>query len=102
MRNIHASVFHLLFLGIRLGFVIVIITFYSPSCLVRETAKRPFGLRVKLPPVYQTPCRLHTVPLISERQAKKLEIPVFIVFGLTRPGIEFEFGFATEQAHDRA
>ena len=54
-----------------LSFVIVI-TFYSPSCLGQETAKGPFGLRVKLPPVYHTRQRLHTVPLIAERQAGKL------------------------------
>ena len=27
---------------------------YLPSCLGQETAKGPFGLRVKLPPVYHT------------------------------------------------
>ena len=27
----------------------IAITFYSPSCLGQETAKGPFGLRVKLP-----------------------------------------------------
>ena len=43
------------------------------------------------PPVYHTRRKLHTVPLIAERQAGKLWIPVFIVFGLTRPGIEPEF-----------
>ena len=67
--------------------------FYSPSCFGQETAKGPFGLRVKLPPappVYRTRRRLHTVPLIAERQAGKLWIPIFIVFGLTRPGIERE------------
>ena len=42
------------------------------------------------PPVYHTRRRLHTVPLIAERQAGKLWIPLFIVFGLTRPGIEPE------------
>ena len=31
-----------------------------------------FGLRVKPPPVYHTRWRLHTVPLIAERQAGKL------------------------------
>ena len=36
-------------LGILLVIVIVI-TFYSPSCLGQETAKGPFGLRVNLPP----------------------------------------------------
>ena len=38
--------------------------------------------------VYHTRWKLHTVPLIAERQAGKLWIPMFIVFGLTRPGIE--------------
>ena len=42
------------------------------------------------PPVYHTRRRLHTVPLIAEHQAGKLWIPIFIVFGLTRPGIEPE------------
>ena len=42
------------------------------------------------PPVYHTRRRLHTVPLIAERQAEKLWIPIFIVFGLTRPEIEPE------------
>ena len=28
--------------------------FYSYSCLARETAKGPLGLRVKLPPVHRT------------------------------------------------
>ena len=30
--------------------ILIVITFYSPSCLGQETAKGPFGLRVKLPP----------------------------------------------------
>ena len=42
------------------------------------------------PPVYHTRRKLHTVPLIAEREAGKLWIPIFIVFGLTRPGIEPE------------
>ena len=49
-----------------------VITFYSPSCLGQETAKGPFGLRVKLPPAYHTRRRLHTVPFNAERQAGKL------------------------------
>ena len=32
--------------------VVIVITFYSPSCLGQETAKGPFGLRVKLPPAH--------------------------------------------------
>ena len=31
---------------------LIVITFYSPSCLGLETAKGPFGLRVKLLPTY--------------------------------------------------
>ena len=33
---------------------LTVITFYSPSCLGLEIAKGPFGLRVKLPPMYTT------------------------------------------------
>ena len=74
---------------------IIVITFYSPSCLGQETAKGPFSLRVKLPPVqcppvYHTRRRLHTVPLIAKCQVRKLRIPILIAFGLTRPGIEPE------------
>ena len=32
--------------------ILIVITFYSPSCLGQETAKGPFGLRVKLPPAH--------------------------------------------------
>ena len=42
------------------------------------------------PSVYHTRWRLHTVPFNAERQAGELWIPIFIVFGLTRPGIEPE------------
>ena len=31
---------------------VIVITFYSPSCLGQETAKGPFGLPVKLPPAH--------------------------------------------------
>ena len=34
--------------------------------------------------------RLHTFPLIAERKAEKLWIPIFIVFGSNRPRIEPE------------
>ena len=70
--------------------IVIVITFYSPSFLGLETEKEPFGLRVKSPPVYHSRWRLHTVALIAERQAGKLCIPIFIVFGLTRLGIEPE------------
>ena len=32
--------------------IVIVITFYSPSCLGQETAKGPFGLRVKLRPAH--------------------------------------------------
>ena len=32
--------------------LVSVITFYLPSCLGQETAKGPFGLRVKLPPAH--------------------------------------------------
>ena len=73
----------------KVAFVIVI-TFYSPSCLGQETAKGLFGLRVELPPVDLALRKLHAVPLIAERKAAKLWIPIFIVSGLTRPRIKPE------------
>ena len=48
---------------------------YSPSCLDQETAKGPFGLRVKLPAAHlsTTHCGGFTLFLfIAERQAWKL------------------------------
>ena len=32
--------------------IVIVITFYSPTCLGQETAKGPFGLLVKLPPAH--------------------------------------------------
>ena len=55
-----------------------------------EVTFRSSSQAAACPPVYHTRWRLHTVPLIAERQAGKLWIPIFIVFGLTRPGIEPE------------
>ena len=52
--------------------IVIVITFYSPSCLGQETAKGPFGLRVKLPPVFLTRRKLQSVSLIAEHQAGKL------------------------------
>ena len=49
--------------------------FDSPSYLGQETAKGPFGLpsqAATCPPVYHTRWRLHTVPLIAERQASNI------------------------------
>ena len=54
----------------------------------REGTFRSSSQAATCPSVYHTQWRLHTVPLIAERQAGKLRIPIFIVFGLTRPGIE--------------
>ena len=57
---------------------LIVIAFYSLSCLGQETAKEPFDLRVNLPPVYHTRWRFHIVPLIAERQAGKLQNTNFI------------------------
>ena len=38
--------------GNAMGIIVIVITFYSPSCLGQETAKGSFGLRVKLPPAH--------------------------------------------------
>ena len=72
------------------GQVVIVITVYTPSCLGQETAKEPFDLRVKLPPVDHTRQRLRRVHLIVERQAGKLGTPIFIVFSLILSGIEPE------------
>ena len=55
------------------------------------------------PRVYYTRRRLHPVPLIADRQARKLWIIyillyTFIVFGLTRPGIKSESTASVEDA----
>ena len=42
------------------------------------------------PPVHHTRWSLHTIPLIAECQAGNLWRPIFIVFGLIRPGVEPE------------
>ena len=35
-----------------LAFCVIVITFFSPSCLGQTTANGPVGLRVKLPPAH--------------------------------------------------
>ena len=49
---------------------VILIT--SPSRLGQETAKRHFGLRVKLPPAYRTRLRLHIGPFGAKRSAEEL------------------------------
>ena len=75
-----------------------------PSFLVQETGKGPFGLRVKLPPAHLSTTHGGGFTLsvyTSKRQAGKLLIPIVIVFGLTRPGIEPEstVSFADPQSN---
>ena len=48
--------------------------------------------------VYHTRWRRHTVPLIAERQAGKLCIPIFTVFGLTRLGIKPKYTVPAKDA----
>ena len=74
--------------------VIIVITLFSPSRFGQETAKGPFGLRVKLPPVYHTRWRIHTVPSIAERQAGSCEYQFlwpFVCFDReSNPGLPFQ------------
>ena len=72
---------------------VIVITFYSPSCLGRETAKGPFrSSSLKLPPAHLSTTHGggFTLPLDAERQAGKLWRPIFKLYGLTRPEIESE------------
>ena len=55
-----------------------------------EGTFRSLSQDVACPPVYQTRQRLHSVPLTAERQAGKLSMPIFVVFGLIQLGIEPE------------
>ena len=55
-----------------------------------EETYRSSSQAATCPSVYHTRRRLHTLPLIAERQAGKLWIPIFTVVGLNRPGIERE------------
>ena len=63
-----------------------------------EGAFRPASQAAACPPVYHTWRRLRTIHLIAERQAGKLWIPIFIVFGLTRLGIEPKFTVSVADA----
>ena len=55
----------------------IVITFYSPSW--QETTKRPFGLRVKLPPVYHARWRLHLLLLNVMQGSREYHFFVFLV-----------------------
>ena len=71
-------------------FTVIVITFIHPVALARRQRRdfRASSQAATCPPVDHTRYRLYTVPLIAERKAGKLKIPILIVFGLTRPGIE--------------
>ena len=69
-------------------FFVILVIFYSPIYLGQETAKGPFGVRVKLPPLYHTRWRLHYIPFFyAKRQVGYLLISIFTL-GLTRLRIE--------------
>ena len=50
------------------------------------------------PSVHHARWRLHPVSLVTERQAGKLWITIFIVFGLIRPGIELVYRFSSRRS----
>ena len=71
---------------------IILRTFYIPNCLDQETAKRHFGLRSE-PSCHQPKCLALMVeasqcPFNCWTSSKETWIPIYIVIGLTRPGIE--------------
>ena len=72
----------------------IVITFYSRSCGGQETAKGPFGFRVKLPLVHlsTTQCGGFTLPflMLNVKQESCLTSCYGLLYGLTRPvpGIE--------------
>ena len=61
-------------MAVRYAFFVIVITFYSPGCIgqEREGTFRSSSQAATCPPVSYTRWRLHTVPLIAERQAGKL------------------------------
>ena len=78
----------------------IVITYYS-RCFYPGDSEETFwslSQASTTPPVYHTQLRLHTVPHNAERQAGKLGIPIFKVFGLTRLGIEPGSGVTTADA----
>ena len=72
MRVLNFSFFLKLERIVIYGMFVLVITFFSPSCLGHEIAKEPSGLQIKLQPVYHTRWSLRTVSLIAKRQAGKL------------------------------
>ena len=71
--------------------IIVVMTFYLSNCLRQETAKGPFSLRFKLPPAHLSTTHGGGFTLtlsMHESQARKLQIPTFVVFGVTRLEIQ--------------
>ena len=72
---------------------VIVITFYSLSCLGQETANEPFDLRDKLPLAHLSTTHVGgftlSLWLLNVKQGS-CEYLVFIVFGLTRLGIEPE------------
>ena len=78
------------------GFIIYCYKYYSKcNCSYILFSKLPWpgdnkgifpssSQAASCPSAFHTRWRLHTVPLIAERQAGKLLIPIFLVFGLTR------------------
>ena len=80
--------------------VVIVITFYLPNCLGQDSEGtfRSSSQDATCPPVYHTWWRLNTVPLFAERQAGKLWIPIFMVFGLTQSGIKPESTFSVADA----
>ena len=69
------------------------VNIYLPSWLGQETAKKPFGLQVKLPPTHlpTTHGEGFAMSSLMLNNKQKTVTPTFIAFGLfNRPGTELE------------
>ena len=93
LRRFESQGFEILLCTNPSGRIVIVISFYLPSCLGKEKWRdlTVFESSCHLPTcLLQRRGRLHTVPSIAEGPAGKLWMPLFIVFGLTRLGIKPE------------
>ena len=98
-------VFTLLILTQIAIIVITSLNLCSSSCLGQETTKGPSDLRVKLPPAHMFTTHdegFILFLLIAECHAETLRIPVFLVFGLIRRGMEPESTLSVADAPHQA
>ena len=84
-----------------MGTNLIVITFYSPSCLGQETAKGPFGLRVKLSPAHLATIHSEGFTLSQARRQDSVTGGAEINFGGAREVYlcEFERGTGAREIY---